>query len=174
MPFRKPRLTAILTAVALSLSLGVSAPAPAQTGDLALFAETDATMNEAILRARETLPAFLHQILDQNGRARGGTLKVSFQTFPQDVGNEVIWVSDFRRLPDGSFEGRLANQPFNLGNWREGTQVEFTYDSIADWGLPASNGQLFGNFTTRVIADQPGNEYLQQVLTPDPVPQSWR
>ncbi|MEX3014822.1 DUF2314 domain-containing protein [Gymnodinialimonas hymeniacidonis] len=168
-----------LLRLALALLL-LASPATAQKVDppvaapdgLEFFEGTDPTMNAAILEAQRSLPGFLTEVLDENGIAQTGSLKVAFQTFPEDLGNEIIWVGNFRQLPDGSFEGFLNNQPFNLGNWSQGDRVTFPRGAIRDWSLPAPEG-LYGNFTTRVIAAQPGNEYLWQSLTSNPIPANW-
>lgn len=141
--------------------------------DLTFFEASDQVMNAATDEARRTLPLFLDYVLAQDGAALAGTLKVAFQTFPVDVGEEIIWVDGFRRLPDGSFTGRLSNSPVYLGNWQVGTEVSFPESDIRDWGLRSTDGRLFGNYTTRVIAAQPGNEGLWDVLTPTPLPQGW-
>lgn len=146
---------------------------PAASGNLEVFSGTDAAMNAAIAQAQASLPLFLARVLDGDGRASTGSLKVSFQTFPTDVGDEIIWVGQFQRLPDGSFTGVLNNQPFNLGNWQMGELVAFPASAIQDWSLAGPQG-LYGNYTTRVIAAQPGNGHIFQSLAPDPVPAAWR
>lgn len=170
------RISALILSVALTLA-PLTDPVAAQSADgddLTFFEDSDAVMNAAIGEARRTLPLFLDYVLGPDGTAPIGTLKVSFQTFPQDVGDEIIWVDGFRRLPDGSFTGRLSNRPVYLGNWQVGTEVSFPENDIQDWGLRSTDGRLFGNYTTRVIAAQSGDPGLQSILTPDPLPQGWR
>lgn len=170
----------MLRPLTILLALTLTAPAFAEKHDqqgipdtLELFSAGDVTMNAAIAEAQRTLPLFLNAMLDANGVSRDGSVKVSFQTFPDDNGNEVIWVTAFRRLPDGSFTGRLNNQPFHLGNWQMGDAVSFPASAIQDWSLASPQGS-FGNYTTRVIAAQPGNGHIFQSLAPDPVPADWR
>lgn len=163
----------------LLVLLLLSTPASAQKLEpevpegLELFGSADATMNAAIAQAQSTLPLFLSYVLDAQGMSREGSIKVSFQTFPVDQGAEVIWVTAFRRLPDGSYTGRLNNQPFHLGNWQMGDSVSFPASAIQDWSLRTADGS-YGNYTTRIIAAQPGNEVFAQGLTPDPLPANWR
>lgn len=157
-------------------ALAFATPASAQKADppsLELFAAGDVTMNAAIAEAQRTLPAFLVYVLSADGVAQGGSLKVAFQTFPVNQGDEVIWVTAFRRLPDGSFTGRLNNQPFHLGDWQFGDTVAFPASAIRDWSLPSSQGS-YGNYSTRVIAAQPGNEHMFQGLATDPLPAAWQ
>lgn len=173
----------IFTALLLALSLTFPAlaqkidppddPALIEADGIQLFEDTHIVMNNAIAEAQATVPLFLDFVLDDFGIAQGGSLKVAFQTFPEDVGEEIIWVTGFRRLEDGTFEGFLNNQPFNLGDWQQGDLVSFPDSSIRDWSLATPEG-LYGNFTTRVIAAQPGNEHLLQSLTLDPLPIDWQ
>ncbi len=156
-------------------ALTFASPAAAQKADppaLELFSAGDVTMNAAIAEAQRTLPALLGHVLSPNGVAQDGSLKVAFRTFPVNQGDEVIWVTAFRRLPDGTFEGRLNNQPFHLGDWQIGDTVTFPTSAIQDWSLPSPQGS-YGNYTTRVIASQPGNEHLLVHLAPTPLPPNW-
>ncbi|OAN71959.1 hypothetical protein A8B78_19755 [Jannaschia sp. EhC01] len=146
--------------------------APADSPGLEFFPAGDVTMNAAIAEAQRTLPLFLSHVLGPDGVSREGSIKVSFQTFPTDQGDEIIWVTDFRRLPDGSFTGRLNNQPFHLGDWQRGDIVSFPASAIQDWSLPAPGG-LFGNYTTRVIAAQPGNGHIFNSLAARVLPPEW-
>jgi uncharacterized protein YegJ (DUF2314 family) len=146
---------------------------PVAPDGIELFDGFDVTMNAAIAEAQASVPLFLDAVLDEFGISQAGSVKVAFQTFPEDVGMEIIWVTGFRRLPDGTFEGFLNNQPFNLGDWSQGDLVSFPLEAIEDWSLAAPEG-LYGNYTTRVIAAQPGNEHLWQSLTPDPLPAEWQ
>ena len=164
----------------LAASLLLVSPAEAQkleppeaAANLELFSAGNVTMNAAIAEAQRTLPLFLDAVLDDSGLSRNGAIKVSFQTFPVDQGAEIIWVTAFRRLPDGSFTGRLNNQPFHLGDWQLGDTVSFPASAIQDWGLIAPEGS-YGNYTTRVIAAQPGNGHIFLNLSPDPLPADWQ
>lgn len=148
-------------------------PVPQAPEGLELFDATDAAMNAAIAQAQASLPLFFAQVFDANGVAQRGSVKVSFTTFPDNVGQEIIWVGNLRRLPDGSFSGTLNNQPFNLGDWQIGTPVSFTLDQIEDWSHPSAQGNL-GNFTTRVIAALPGNGHIWSSLANEPIPAGWR
>jgi uncharacterized protein YegJ (DUF2314 family) len=157
-------------------SLTLALPAWAQKADppeLELFSAGDVTMNAAIAEAQRTLPLFLSYVLDASGASIDGSVKVAFHTFPVDQGAEIIWVTAFRRNPDGSFTGRLNHQPFHLGDWRIGDTVTFPASAIEDWSLPDPSGS-FGNYTTRVIAAQPGNGHIFQGLSPQPLPSNWQ
>ena len=167
----------IAFSIALSAAVWIS-PLSAQKLDftapdrLELFSDTDAEMNAAVSQAQATLPLFLTAVLGEDNVAMGGSLKVTFQTFPEDVGQEIIWVGDFRRTEDGSFVGYLNNQPVNLGDWELGHEVTFILEDIQDWSLEGEEG-LWGNYTTRVIAAQPGNDHLWGILAEAPIPPDW-
>ncbi|MEJ6395349.1 DUF2314 domain-containing protein [Gymnodinialimonas sp. 2305UL16-5] len=180
--FKQTRESAPMLRILPLLLILTAAPALAEKPDpvqptapdgLEFFDASDMTMNAAIAEAQATLPLFFDQVMDGNGMSQAGAIKVSFQTFPENVGNEIIWVGQFRRLPDGTFEGVLNNQPYNLGTWQQGDLVSFPASAIQDWSLSTPQGSL-GNYTTRVIAAQPGNEYILQSLAPNPVPEDWR
>ncbi len=176
MPLLRLTLTLVLLstpALAQKTDPPEDAPAIIEAEGIELFEDTHIVMNEAVAEAQATLPLFLDFVLDEFGIAQGGSLKVAFQTFPQDIGHEIIWVAGFRQLEDGSFEGFLNNQPFNLGDWSQGDRVTFEAADVRDWSLATPEG-LYGNYTTRVIAAQPGNDYLWQSLTPDPLPANWQ
>ncbi len=165
----------LATLLILLIATTAFAQTPGKSGsgdgdEITLFEADDAVMNAAIAEAQASLPRFLQETL---GRAVDATVKVAFQTFPRDVGNEIIWVRDISQRADGSFTGFLDNAPVNLGDWREGTQVQFTQEMIEDWSLVSPNGRLWGNYTTRVIAAMPGNGYLWDYMEPSPLPPGW-
>jgi uncharacterized protein YegJ (DUF2314 family) len=75
-------------------------------------------------------------------------------------------------MPDGNFVGVLDNQPFNLGTWQLGDLVSFPESAIQDWSLEGPQGR-YGNYTTRVIAAQPGNGHILAGLSATPLPAGW-
>ncbi|GAB5445564.1 DUF2314 domain-containing protein [Gymnodinialimonas sp.] len=164
--------TLAVVALLTGPSLAETAPAPSPSDGLTPFAADDIGMNAAIAEAQRTLPLFLSHVVRADGLFTHGLLKVAFQTFPVDVGAEAIWVTPIRRRPDGWFEGRLDNHPVYLGDWQLGDLVEFPADDIRDWLLDGPDG-LLGNFTTRVIAAQPGNAYLWDIPAPVALPEGW-
>jgi uncharacterized protein YegJ (DUF2314 family) len=63
--------------------------------------------------------------------------------------SEHIWV-EVDRVSMGKIEGRLGNDPVNLGDLKLGSKVEVPTDSIEDW-VYLRNGNPIGEFTGPVI-----------------------
>jgi uncharacterized protein YegJ (DUF2314 family) len=157
------------------LALLLATPVVAQD-PVTNYADNDAAMNEAIAEAQATLPLFLANAVDAKGDSLYGTgVKVAIPTV-QRVGFEHIWVTPFRLQQDGTFLGQLANQPNDLGLLFEGAQVEFTQAQISDWSMSTFSGQMYGNYTSRVMfaSGAFGAVPFDQLFVADPVPAEWR
>ncbi|MEW2913208.1 DUF2314 domain-containing protein [Leisingera sp. JC11] len=149
-------------------------PAAAFAGDPIIQFETeDPEMNAAIGSALSSMDAFFTYVLDSQGNAADGALvKVALKT---SYGHENIWVDQFTLASGGSMTGKLANEPNDLPGKHFGDTVEFGRASLRDWSV-FINGQLYGNFTTRVMIphlDADSRAQLEQVLSANPVPQGW-
>jgi uncharacterized protein YegJ (DUF2314 family) len=106
----------------------------------------DAEMNAAIAHARVTLPTFWASCDAPKPTETGHTLKVRFDV---GVDGEHIWVTDVKKLSDGSCSGRLANEPSDLlGNI--GDQVEFKQIDISDWVF-MRNDKIVGGETIKAL-----------------------
>jgi uncharacterized protein YegJ (DUF2314 family) len=154
----------------------VATPALAQD-PVTNFAAADATMNAAMAEAQRTLPMFLGNALNGEGIGRDGTgVKVGLPVASGEDGQEHIWVTPFRLLPDGSLSGYLANEPVDLGALRIGDRVDFTRDQISDWSVVNQQGKLFGNYTSRVMhsAGAFGDTPFDDIFAADPVPLDWQ
>ncbi|SMX37856.1 DUF2314 domain-containing protein [Octadecabacter ascidiaceicola] len=159
--------------------IGSVAPDYVSTGSgdpITEFASDDATMSAAEAEAQSTLQAFLPRALDANGVATDNTLiKVAFPIAgPNNA--EVIWVAAFQQTSAGEFKGFLANQPNGMEGLNAGDEVTFTTDMVRDWSYSTADGQMFGNYTTRVMLpnlDEETAAMLGQMLSPDPVPADW-
>lgn len=141
------------------------------------FSASDATMNTAIKTAIATLPRFFENAVDDEGfGVPGANLKVAFDVVNEgESQKEIIWVSPFKRFEDGSFVGLLANQPNFMPGLTQGDQVDFDLSMVRDWSLWTRENTSYGNFTTRVIAVQMGDQgrdLLDRMITPA-VPQDW-
>ena len=165
------RRAAAVVLVALALAGG----AVAQSGTLD-YAETDPGMVAAMEQARETFDAFLAAVLAEDGEAMpDAAVKVAIPLADGPQTTEVIWVTPFRRLDGGGFEGRLANQPVYF-DARAGDTVPFGAGDVRDWYVYGSDGRMYGSFTTRVMlpdlapADRVG---LEEILSDDPLPTDW-
>jgi uncharacterized protein YegJ (DUF2314 family) len=158
---------------------GSAAPEYVSTGGgdpVTEFANDDSEMNAAEAKAQATFPTFLSNATEGNGAGfDNATLKVAFPVAGVNSA-EVIWVSGFQQVSTNEFKGFLANQPNAMDGLNAGDQVTFTADMVRDWSLAAADGQLFGNYTTRVMLphlDEQTATMLGQMLSPDPVPSDW-
>ena len=115
----------------------------------------DAEMNAAIARARDTLPTFWASCDAPKPTEIGHALKVRF-----DVGAEVehIWVSDVRKLSDGNYSGRFANEPSDLLGKNVGDQVKFKQTDISDWMFMRNEKVVGGETIKALLKSMPKEE----------------
>jgi uncharacterized protein YegJ (DUF2314 family) len=115
----------------------------------------DAEMNTAIARARETLPTFWASCDAPKPTETGHALKVRF-----DVGAEVehIWVIDVKKLSDGNYSGRLANEPSDLPGKNIGDQVKFKQIDISDWMFMRNEKVVGGETIKALLKSMPEEE----------------
>ena len=114
----------------------------------------DVEMNAAIACARDTLPTFWASCDAPKPTEVGHALKVRF-----DVGadGEHIWVSDVKKLSDGNYSGRLANEPDLLGK-NIGDQVEFRQVDISDWMFMRNEKVVGGETIKALLKSMPKEE----------------
>jgi uncharacterized protein YegJ (DUF2314 family) len=114
----------------------------------------DAEMNAAVARARDTLPTFWASCDVPKPTEIGHALKVRF-----DVGAEVehIWVIDVKKLSDGNYSGRFANEPDLLGK-NIGDQVEFKQTDISDWMFMRNEKVVGGETIKALLKSMPKEE----------------
>jgi uncharacterized protein YegJ (DUF2314 family) len=110
------------------------------------IANGDPEMAAAIAKARATLPAFWASYEAPKVSETGFSLKVRFPT--RGTNAEHIWMAEVKRLPDGRYSARFANQPRDLPGKRAGDQVEFAQADISDW-MFMRNGKIVGGETIR-------------------------
>jgi len=142
------------------------------------FGTGDREMNAAMAAAQDTLPLFLVNVTDEDGLGLpGASVKVAFAVDRSDMTSEVIWVGPFRWDGGDGFVGLLANEPHALGDLGLGDPVDFSADMVRDWSLVATDGTLYGNYTTRVMIpriDAASARELRAVLAKEPIPAGWR
>lgn len=163
--------------LALALALCTPTVTLAQDGDpITEFATNDAAMNAAQQTAQDTLPLFLANATDVEGfGVISAAVKVAF-----DIGNnqtEVIWVGPFAWDGDQGMIGLLSNQPNFMGDLNAGDQVEFSVGMVRDWSVASPEGQIFGNYTTRVMLpmlDADTAAPLSAALANPPIPTDWK
>ncbi len=107
----------------------------------------DAEMNAAIARARGTLPTFWASFDAPKPTEDGHSLKVRF---PTHKGAEHIWMAEVKKLPNGAYSGRFANEPRDLPGKRAGDLVEFAQADISDW-MFMRNGKIVGGETIKPL-----------------------
>jgi uncharacterized protein YegJ (DUF2314 family) len=107
----------------------------------------DAEMNAAIAHARDTLPTFWASCDAPKPTEVGHALKVRFDV---GVDGEHVWVTDVEKLSDGSYSGRLANEPSDLPGQTIGDQVEFKQIDISDW-MFMRNEMIVGGETIKAL-----------------------
>jgi uncharacterized protein YegJ (DUF2314 family) len=115
----------------------------------------DAEMNAAIAHARDTLPTFWASCDAPKPTEIGHALKVRF-----DVGAEVehIWVSDVKKLSDGNYSGRFANEPSDLLGKNIGDQVKFKQIDISDWMFMRNEKVVGGETIKALLKSMPKEE----------------
>ena len=106
---------------------------------------SDPEMNAAIARARGTLPTFWASYESAKPTETGHALKVRF---PTRKGGEHIWIGEVKKLPDGTYSGRFANEPRDIPGKRAGDKVKFAEADISDW-MFMRNGKIVGGETIK-------------------------
>jgi uncharacterized protein YegJ (DUF2314 family) len=106
----------------------------------------DAEMSAAIAKARATLPTFWASY--EAPSETGHSLKVRFSNRTND--GEHIWMAEVKKLGDGRYSGRFANDPLYLPGKRAGDVAEFKETDISDW-MFMRGGKIVGGETIRVL-----------------------
>ena len=106
---------------------------------------TDPEMNAAIARGRGTLPTFWASYEAPKPSEAGHALKVRFST---RKGGEHIWIAEVKKLPNGAYSGRFANEPRDLPGKHAGDEVKFSEADISDW-MFMRNGKIVGGETIK-------------------------
>ena len=108
----------------------------------------DPEMAAAIAKARASLPVFWASYEAPKPSEGEHLLKVRF---PYGTNNsEHIWMSEVKKLPDGRYSGRFANDPEHLSGRQFGDLVEFTEADISDW-MFTRNDKIVGGETIRPL-----------------------
>jgi uncharacterized protein YegJ (DUF2314 family) len=110
---------------------------------------TDAEMNAAIRKAKDTIDDFIKELAKPKGRHF--SVKTPLMT---PAGNpEHIWV-DVDSYENGLFKGKLGNDPLNLPGKKLGDPVEVKKHDISDWMImDSTSGELkvTGGYTAEVL-----------------------
>lgn len=141
-PLRTIAFAAAITALATTTPSAIAE----QRSAIVDVATGNPEMVAAITKARATLPAFWAAYEAPKSNEDGHALKVRFPT--RGTNGEHIWMAEVKKLPDGRYSGRFANQPRDLPGKRAGDLVEFTAADISDW-MFLRNGKIVGGETIR-------------------------
>jgi uncharacterized protein YegJ (DUF2314 family) len=140
-------LLAALAAVAV-LGVAVTGVPAEDRSPVVTVPSASAEMNAAIAKARATLPTFWISYGAPKPSESGHSLKVRFANATND--GEHIWIAEVRKLADGRYSGRFANEPRWLPGKKAGDPVEFKEVDISDW-MFMRNDKIVGGETIRVL-----------------------
>ena len=149
----QPMKWAVLAAISGASVLGILTigPTPEVSADdrspVVDVRTTDPEMNAAIARARGSLATFWASYDAPKPSETGHSLKVHFST---RKGGEHIWIAEVKKLPNGSYSGRFANEPRDLPGRRAGEEVKFAEADISDW-MFMRNGKIVGGETIKPL-----------------------
>ena len=106
----------------------------------------DPEMNAAFTRAQSTVAEFITRFTN----SLPTDTRFSVKVLAQD-GTEVehFWLSDLS-YTNGTFTGKIANEPESVRTVTFGQQVALPEKEILDW-MYLANGKLIGNETLRVL-----------------------
>ena len=124
----------------------------AEQGNYAGVKDNDQEINSAISRARNELDSFINQLQHpKEGQDFG--IKAGLPT--DSGGTEHIWVSGLT-YENGTFHGRLANDPFEMKSLKVGSPVSFTRDQVTDWTVFQNGQPVQGGYTTAILERRGG------------------
>jgi uncharacterized protein YegJ (DUF2314 family) len=104
----------------------------------------DPALRRAMEKAQATLDDFLTKAKLLPGGTSSYALKVRVQ---EGRDTEYFWVNEFT-WSDGSFTGRINNEPLLVKSIKLGQIYRFGRSQIADWKyVDDKSGKTFGNFT---------------------------
>jgi uncharacterized protein YegJ (DUF2314 family) len=142
---------------------------PGPDENIMTIATENAQMIAAEASAVDTRPRFLEMAATNPSGWSPITLKVGMQGTDMI---ENIWVGDISNIGDGSFAGRLANDPMALAGLKMGSRVVFEENQISDWAVMI-NERGYGYYSVRAIAELVSEEEAEQLmsfLSSDPLP----
>jgi uncharacterized protein YegJ (DUF2314 family) len=138
-----------LVLIALTVIAVAGVPTPRAIAETVIDVRTtDPEMAAAIAKARASLPLFWASYETPKPSEDGHSLKVRFP-YPPNNG-EHIWMAEVKKLPDGRYSGRFANDPVHLPGRQFDDLVEFTEADISDW-MFTRNYKIVGGETNRVL-----------------------
>lgn len=116
---------------------------------------SDAEMNEAIEKAKQTLHDFNAALLNPEIEVK--SLKVKFQN---QTDAEHLWLSNIV-FKDGKYTGILDNEPEYFTEYKIGDTIDVDDKNISDW-MYIKNGKLFGGYTIKVLRNRMSESEREQ------------
>jgi len=116
----------------------------AQNDEMTSTQSEEPALRRATEKAQATLDDFLSKATQLPAGTSAYALKVRVQ---EGRDTEYFWVEEFT-WSDGSFTGRINNEPRLVKGIKLGQVYKFSRSQIADWKyFDEKNGRTFGNFT---------------------------
>ncbi len=126
--------------ILLFLSFAVSS----REAPLAFMADDDPAMNNAFIKARDTLDGFLKLAAEKSSELRGFSVKVGVT---DGKNTEYFWITDFAES-GGRFNGKIGNTPQMVKTVKLDQTYEFVREQIVDWlYIDRPRRKMVGNFT---------------------------
>ena len=125
----------------------------AQNDEVTHALNEEPAVRRATEKAQATLDDFLAKAKQQPAGTSAYALKVRVQ---EGRDTEYFWVEEFT-WSDGSFTGRINNEPRLVKTIKPGQIYKFSRSQVADWKyFDEKNGKTFGNFTAcALLSKQP-------------------
>ena len=125
-------------------------------------AASDAEMEAAMVKARDSFPEFWSEISEDYQRAIPALtiaqVKAYFHDANDPAGGEHMWVGEVSF--DGEvISGTLMSKPGHLDSVSEGDSVEFPVSRLSDW-LIVDDGNAKGLYTVQVIRTRMSEDEL--------------
>ncbi|MFB3897330.1 MAG: YegJ family protein [bacterium] len=120
-------------------------------------ADDDQEMNNAIAKARETLPQFWQRF--DNPESGDSDFSIKLRITDKDE-VEHFWMTDIERK-DGQIYGKVSNEPDTITNVKLGDRLQIPEKDISDWYY-MHNGKMVGNYTLRVLLKHMSAKEAQQ------------
>lgn len=123
---------------------------------IAWFRESDLAMNQAIQKARDTLPIFRKYLSHPPADVTSIQLKVGLRQGDQV---EHVWLADVAAQGKG-FAGTIANRIETVSGYEEGERITVETGIVSDWLVVLKNG-IRGGYSIQVILarEQPADPH---------------
>ena len=119
-------------------------------------------------RATEKAQATLDDFLSKAKQLPAGTSSYALKVRVQEGRDtEYFWVEEFT-WSDGSFTGRINDEPRLVKSIKPGQIVNFSRSQIADWKyLDEKTGMTFGNFTACALLSKEPPDKAKEIKRRD-------